>query len=522
MRVGFLNGWDRTRQAGWRHAMAACLACLLALNIAWVAQAQEQNQAQNEAAQDTRPADETAAPDAAPQDGEAEGAAPDTASAASGGQVWLISIKDAIGPASARYIITNLEAAQDAPGLDAVVLQMDTPGGLDTSMRDIIQAVLNSDVPVIGYVGPSGARAASAGLYILYASHYAAMAPGTNTGAATPVQLGGTPGTPGGEPPQTDDNPLDPGGGTDEAADGAAQDEAASNEQALRNKVVNDAVAYIRSLAELRGRNADWAEEAVRDGVSVSAEEALKLGVIEAVAPTVTGLLEQADGAIVTLEDGTEVTLAVAGAQIEAQEMTWTQEVFGIVSNPNIAFLLLNLGFIGLLAAFYTGEPIAGVLGAICLIVGFSALAVLPLNYAGVGLVLLGLVLLVMEAFITSYGLLSVAGLASFVLGGIYLIDSDIPALRIDLRVLFGIAAALGLSVFLILTYGLAMQTRKVVTGGEHLIGMKGKVLNWTGEGGYVLMDGERWRAASNAPLTPGQEVEATSLDGLIVQVKPA
>jgi membrane-bound serine protease (ClpP class) len=317
-----------------------------------------------------------------------------------------------IGPATTGFILRAIETAE-AANAPALIVEMDTPGGLDASMRDINQAVLGSDVPVVVYVHPPGARAASAGAFITYASHIAAMAPGTSIGAATPVQMGGG----GAEPPAAPE-------GTDPAVEEAASGEAAEttpdaapapgNAQAMRNKAVNDAVAYIRSLAELRGRNAEWAEAAVREAASVSAEEALELSVIEHVAATLPELLDAIDGTVVELQSGRTVTLETTGAGIEAIEKTFAQEVLAVITDPNIAFLLMNLGFIGLLVSFYNGlEPITAVAGVICLIVGLYALNTLPLNYAGAALILLGLALLVAEAFIASGGLLALGGLAA-------------------------------------------------------------------------------------------------------------
>jgi len=418
-----------------------------------------------------------------------------------------------IGPATTSFITRAIDDAEAANAV-ALVLEMDTPGGLETSMRDINQAILGADLPVIVFVHPPGARAASAGAFISYASHIAAMAPGTAIGAATPVQMGG-----GAEPPAAPE-------GTDPAVEDAAENpdaapDAPGNAQALRNKAVNDAVAYIRSLAELRGRNADWAEAAVREGVSASAEEALSLGVVEHVAGSIPELLAVIDGVSVELRSGRTVRLETGDAQIQQIEKTFAEEVLAVITDPNIAFMLMNLGFIGLLVSFYNGlEPITAVAGIICLIVGLYALNTLPLNYAGAALILLGLALLVAEAFIASGGLLALGGLAAFTIGALMLIDTDVAAFRLDWRLVAGATAVLGGTAFLLLTYGLAAQGRKVTTGEQGLIGQTGTVLDWSGAQGHVHVDGERWKARSNDALAEGDEIKVTRVEGLTLVVK--
>ena len=443
------------------------------------------------------------------------------------GAVKTAELTGPIGPATARFILRAVEDAE-AANAAALVIEMDTPGGLDASMRDINQAILGADLPVAVYVTPPGARAASAGAFITYASHVAAMSPGTSIGAATPVQMGGG----GAEPPSTPaPDGADPA--VEEAAEGpqqrgeaGAQDDGAGpaapgNAQALRNKAVNDAVAYIRSLAELRGRNADWAEAAVREAASVSAEEALELGVIEHVAETLPELLRAIDGTEITLQSGRTVTLETSGAQVQAIEKTFAEEVLAVITDPNIAFLLMNLGFIGLLVSFYNGlEPITAVAGLICLIVGLYALNTLPLNYAGAALILLGLGLLAAEAFIASGGLLALGGLAAFAIGALMLIDTEAAAFRLDWRLVAGATVVLGGTAFLVLSYGLAAQGRKVTTGDKGLIGMTGQVLDWSGSKGHVHVDGERWSARSSDSLAEGDEIKVTRVEGLTLVVK--
>jgi membrane-bound serine protease (ClpP class) len=287
--------------------------------------------------------------------------------------------------------------------------------------------------------------------------------------------------------------------------------------------VVNDSVAYIRSLAELRGRNADWAESAVREAASVSASDALELGVIEIVAPSLTDLLAQLEGRAVALQSGLEVTLATDGAAIINIEKSFAEEALATLTNPNIAFLLMNLGFIGLLVSFYNGlEPITGIAGVICLIVGLYALNTLPVNYAGAALIVLGLALLAAEAFIVSGGLLALGGLAAFTIGALMLVDTEIDAFRLDWRLVIGATGTLGVAAFLLISYGLAAQGRKVTTGAKGLIGQSGTVLDWSEADGHVLVDGERWHARSDDALNEGDSIKVKSVEGLTLIVTSA
>lgn len=456
--------------------------------------------------------------------------------------VRVAGISGAIGPATARHVSGVIdEAAED--GAAAAVFQMDTPGGLDAAMRDINSAILASDVPVLVHVAPEGARATSAGVYIAYAAHVTAMAPGTSIGAATPVSLGG--GGPAPEP-EPDENP-EPGedetGAADddgsEASDGetGAQDgedgeeaepetarsaPAAGDAQAMRNKVVNDAVAYVRSLAELRGRNADWAERAVREGVSLTATGAVEAGAADFIAGDLQHLFSQASGRTAELSGGREVELELTGARIERVEMGFAAEFLSVVTDPNIALLLMNLGFLGILVSFYQGlEPVTFIAGLICLIIGLYALNTLPLNYAGAALILLGFGLLIAEIFIASYGLLALGGLIAFAVGALMLVDSDVPGLRIDWWMVAGATGLLGLGVFAAAGWGLAAQRRRVTTGRESLVGAPGRVLDWSGTVGHVHTQGERWQARGAEGLTPDQEIEVTAMDGLVLTVAP-
>ncbi|PWE17425.1 hypothetical protein DDZ18_07025 [Marinicauda salina] len=438
-------------------------------------------------------------------------------------QVHVAELVGPIGPATATYLIRAIEEAE-AEGAAAVILETDTPGGLDAAMRDINQAILGADVPVILYVSPAGARAASAGAFIMYASHLAAMAPGTSVGAATPVQMGGgeapVPSTePAAEPADEDG---EEGGDASEAEPDTPAADAPGNAQALRNKAVNDAAAYIRSLAELRGRNADWAERAVREAASLTADQALEQGVIEIRADDIEALLAQADGRTVALASG-ETTLAVAGADIVRVEKTFAEEFLATITDPNLALLLVNLGFLGLVVSFYNGlEPVTLIAGAICLIVGFYGLNTLPLNYAGAALIVMGLGLLVAEAFVVSYGLLTAGGLIAFVIGALMLVDTDVPAFRIHWAWVIGMAAGLGGVTILALSYGLAAQLRRSHAGSESMVGDKGKVTDWSGREGHVLVQGEHWRAVSDDALSPGDAVTVIAVDGLTLTVKAA
>ncbi len=383
-----------------------------------------------------------------------------------------------IGPASARFVERVLEdAAARRPRI--VVFEMDTPGGLSISMRRIIRAILASPVPVATFVAPPGARAASAGTYILYASHIAAMAPGTNLGAATPIKIGGSPLIPGGDR-----------GGTDKAKKGAA---APSGDTETR-KAVNDAVAYIRALAELRGRNADWAEQAVRAAASLSATAALDRHVIDLVAPDVPALLRAIDGRTVKVAGGERV-LKTAGLPLVRRDPGWITRLLAVITNPNVALILMMVGFYGLVFEFLSPGSIGpGVLGAICLLLGLYALNLLPLDYAGLGLVILGIGMMIAEGFAPTLGALGVGGAAAFVIGAILLVDTDSPAFRLSYWVIGGVAAVSALMFFLIVAFAWRAHRRPVTTGAAEIVGHSATVLDWQGTGGYVRVRGEEWQ----------------------------
>jgi len=420
----------------------------------------------------------------------------------------IVDLEGAIGPASVAYVEDALAAAQQQ-GAPVLVLRIDTPGGLDSSMRAIVKAITASPVPVIGYVAPGGARAASAGTYILYACHLAAMAPGTNLGAATPVQIGGL----GAVAP----TPASPGDGKS----GAGQGFGAGSADAMTHKLVNDATAYLRSLAELRGRNADWGERAVREGASLSAEAALKLKVIDLIAPDLGDLLVQAHGRTVQTAAGPQV-LDTAGLTLVERRPTWPDRLLAFLSDPNIAYILLLLGFYGLVYELANpGVVLPGIVGTVCLVLALYAFQLLPVNWAGLALIGLGLGLMIAEAFAPSFGALGLGGVVAFVLGSVILIDRDAPADTISLPLIAGFAVVS--LVLLVLVAGLAIRAhrRPVVTGAEQLLGARGTAVAGFPGAGSVHLRGEVWTARCPQPLPPGMPIRVLARDGLTLVVEP-
>jgi membrane-bound serine protease (ClpP class) len=427
-----------------------------------------------------------------------------------------MSIDGAIGPASADYFLRGLSKAGERNAA-AIVLRIDTPGGLDTSMREIIRGILSSPVPVLTYVAPSGARAASAGTYILYASHVAAMAPGTNLGAATPVSIGGGgfP-MPGREPAE---DPRDAPGARDERPASAPDAGGPAPSSAMERKILNDAVAYIRGLALRHGRNAEWAESAVRDAASLTAVDARERKVIDIVAGSVADLLAQAHGRKVRLGEST-VTLDTRGLDVVALEPDLRSRVLGVIGNPNLALILLMIGVYGLLFEFMNpGAIVPGMVGAICLLIGLYSLSALPLNYAGLGLLALGVLLLVAEVFSPSAGALGIGGVIAFVIGAAMVVDPDTPGFAVSLPLVAGIAVAGLLTTLLIARLALGSRRHRVVSGTQAMVGTAARVLDWSGDAGHVFADGERWRAVGARDLRPGQQVTIKAVRGVTVEV---
>jgi membrane-bound serine protease (ClpP class) len=433
-------------------------------------------------------------------------AASQSAATAGSAAATLLQIEGAIGPATSRYFVRGLEAAQ-ARGSRLVILQIDTPGGLDTSMRDIIRAILASPIPVVSYVAPSGARAASAGTYILYASHIAAMAPATNVGAATPVSIGGE------EAPA----PAPTGVPGTPAKDARAPEPATPMER----KVLNDAVAYIHGLAELRGRNVQWAEEAVRGAASLTASEALKEHVIDVIARDIPDLLAQIDGREVRIADR-PVKLATAGLSVERIDPDWRTKLLSVITHPTIAYGLLLIGLYGLLLEGYNpGVMFPGVIGVISLMLALFALQILSVNYAGLALVVLGVGMIIAEFHVPAFGSLGLGGLVAFVVGSIILFDTETPGMAIGLPLIAGVATVGGLVVFAIAFLGARSQRRPVVTGERVMVGQTAEVVENFDDTGQVRYAGELWNAHTSTALHVGQQVRIVKVEGLRLWVEP-
>jgi membrane-bound serine protease (ClpP class) len=413
--------------------------------------------------------------------------------------VKVLQVDGIISPATSDFITRGLEQAADE-GAALAVIELDTPGGLDTSMRSIVRQILASPIPVVGFVSPGGARAASAGTFILYASHIAAMTPASNLGAATPVSIGGS------------------GPAQAPAADNDKNKKAADD--TLAHKAANDAAAYIRSLAQLRGRNADFAQQAVLEARSLSAQEALKEGVVEVVAGNVQDLLSRIDGRQVVLDSGATVTLSTAGARIERVEPDWRTRILALVANPQVALILMMVGIYGLFFELISpGAALPGVAGLICLLLGLYAFQMLPVNWAGVGLIAAGTAMMIAEAFLPSFGALGIGGVIAFVLGGLFLTDTGIPGFDLSVPFLIGIAIVSAALIVAIGALAARAHKRVVVSGREEMPGLPGVVTSVANGVAYAEVRGESWHVRCKEPLAPGDSIQVVGLDGLVLNV---
>jgi membrane-bound serine protease (ClpP class) len=411
----------------------------------------------------------------------------DTAEAQPPGVVHVVTLDGVISPVTSDYILNAIENAEEAKA-QCLIIQLDTPGGLMEPMRDMIKGIMGADVPVVVYVAPSGAGAVSAGVFITLSAHFAVMTTGTNIGAAHPVAVGGVPG--------------------------------ADTSNTMMEKVTNDAVAYIQSIAEKRGRNADWAREAVEKSVSITALEALEKGVIDTIATSLTALLDYLDGRQVEVLTGT-VTLNTGNARVEQIDMSLRYRILDRIANPNIAYILLLLGIYGLFFELSNpGAIFPGVLGAVCLILAFVSFQMLPINYAGLALIVLSIVLFILEVNVTSYGLLSIGGIAALLLGSLMLFESPDPIMRVSWRVL--LPAVIFTALFFIVAIGFALkaQRRKAFTGSSGLIGLTGVAQSDLDPEGRVLVHGEIWKAVSEGKIKAGSKVRIVNVEGMILQVE--
>ena len=442
----------------------------------------------------------------------------------------VLTLDGPVTPANAQYIAREIDAA-NAAGRELILIEIDTPGGLVDSMKTIIKAMLASETPVVTYVAPQGARSASAGLYIMYAAGVSAMAPNTNTGAATPVEVGGAP---------SDENPFEdeekpkpaeePSAAPAEVeGEGPAVNQPAeqpqsetpplANDDALRAKIINDSVAYIRSLAEERGRNADWAEKAVREAASVTSREALELGVIDLIAENRDDLVKQLDGRTVKTPAG-ERTMQTANLSLEEIEPTFIERILGFIANPNVAVILMSLATTGIIIEMWNpGSIFPGALGVLCLILGLYAFQVLPFNWLGAMLMGIGAILIIVEAYAPTFGLAGLTGLGVFA-AGLYLVFPE--GFKVSPSLIATIVATAGALLALVLFAIVGSRSHGPMIGGEAIRRREGVVDDWDGKEGWVIVEGERWRARSDKPLSPGDRVKVVEIDGLVLVVRQA
>lgn len=427
-----------------------------------------------------------------------------------------MELDGALGVATAEYLIAGIEEANER-GANLVIIRMDTPGGLVEPMRDIVQAILASNVPVATYVSPGGARADSAGTYILLASHIAAMAPTTHLGAATPVSLGG--GDSPSPPAPRSPDPLN----SDEISEDAEEieDTPSAPDTAMERKVLNDAIAYIRGLAEAHGRNAEWAEDAVRNAATLTAKEALEQNVIDLIAANQSELLEAINGREVKINNEL-VAINTESITIETLQPNWRIRILSAIASPEVALLLMLVGIYGLMfEGWNPGAIVPGVVGVICLLLAAYALQVLPVNYAGLALILVGIALIVGESFVPSFGALGVGGIAAFIFGSIMMFDSGIPGFGISLTFVISFGLVCGGILFWLVSYILKLRSRGAVSGKDSIIGGMGTALeSFTGEGN-IWLEGESWAARSGLHIDKDQEVRVTAMDGLTLVVEP-